>query len=294
MQNSKPQNKFGGKGKASHRGAKGGSGGGKGGGTWMFVPAAAPTVPHRGGKSFGKGMVKGGKGGKGKVMDKAALQRNALMDKLGKVDADHKVWVGGLGEDVKRGALLEHFKTVGKVKEFVILKKGAACVAFTTADDASSAIASLNGSDLNGNAIEVDVWTQKEKKERPEQEKKAKKTKTVIKNQIGKNGKSPMDLKMKEKLKAVDHSLKVWVGGLKPTTTWKELKQHFVDNGNEVKMAVPMKPGTFCVTFETEGEASSAMAVSGTEVDGKTIEVDAWAKPERRERAWEKKKKEEA
>merc|ERR1712039_78607 len=95
----------------------------------------------------------------------------------------------------------------------------------------------------------------------------------------------PIDSKMKAKLKEVDHSLKVWVGGLSEDTTWKQLKEHFKENGCEVDLCDLMKKGTAQCTFKTEDEATSAVGcLNGTELNGSTIEVDVWTKPERREK----------
>merc|ERR1711957_472642 len=99
------------------------------------------------------------KKGKGKV--KVA---NKELDKLQPLDASVKVWVAGLDENVSWKKVAEHFKEIGKAK-VALMKSGKACVAFATAGEADNAIASLNGSDMGGNTIEVDVWTQKEKKE---------------------------------------------------------------------------------------------------------------------------------
>jgi len=182
---------------------KGGKGfkGGKGGqpaGVWTFIPAGA-AAPMWGGRqviqAFGKGgkhgkgkhgkaamqviqavqqVVKGaGKGGKkgGKGKGKAASTYK-FMDKLDTIDTERKVWVGGLPKDVTRGNIVEHFKTVCHPGVFEIMR-GSACLSFKSAEDAGNVIASLNGSEMNGSAIQVDVWTQKEKKEkkqRPEGE----------------------------------------------------------------------------------------------------------------------------
>jgi len=292
-----------GKGGGKHRGGKGGSKGsfGQGAGTWMFVPAAAAIKGGRRGKgkgapiqqllqNLGKGgnRGKGGKGGKGKE------QKYKFMDQLDAIDAERKVWVGGLPKDIKRGALEQHFKSVSQPSVYEIMSKGSACIAFKTAEDADLAITSLNGSEISGKEIQVDVWTQKEKKERrPEKQEGAgkKKVKSVIKTSIlkgkmkGKKSDDPMGAAMKEKLKAVDHALKVWVGGLSEKTTWKQLKQHFTDNDSKVEIASLMKKGTAVLTFKTEDEVSSAVAsINGTEIDGKTIEVDVWTKPERKEK----------
>merc|ERR1712216_483840 len=81
---------------------------------------------------------------------------------VSKVDADKKVWVGNLtkGKDTSKD-LNELFKTAGKVTGVKSLGKSA-CVVFSTAAEAALAIASLQGSMIGGNAIEVDVWTKKE------------------------------------------------------------------------------------------------------------------------------------
>jgi len=233
------------------------------------------------------------KGGKGKGK---AASTHKFMDKLDTIDIERKVWVGGLPKDVTRGNIVEHFKTVCHPGVFEIMR-GSACLSFKSAEDAGNVIASLNGSDMNGSAIQVDVWTQKEKKEkkqRPEgetaggdkkQRLRGKKTKSGLMTTMLKNKTKPIDNKMKAKLKEVDHSLKVWVGKLSKTTTWKQLKQHFVDSGCEVDMCDLMKPGTAVVTFKTEDEASSAVAsMNGTELDDSALQVDVWTKPERREK----------
>jgi len=235
----------------------------------------APT-PRFGGmaKGFGKGFGKGG----------AGRAPNKNMDKLGKMDADRKVWVGGLDKDKDASwkKLDAHFKELDCKPSLVeIMKKGTACLGFKTADEASSAIAVVNGSDFDGNTIEVDVWTQKEKKERTGDDKPKK---HVAKTSLKKSGPKTIS-KVGEKAKAVDHDLKVWVGDLDPKTTWKELKQHFVDNGCEVDLCDIMKPGRACVTFKTSDEATSAItSVNSTELAGKTINVDVWTKPERKEK----------
>lgn len=278
---SKPWAKGGGKGKGG--GGGGGKGFGKHGGSggWVFVPMGAPT-PRLGGmaRGFGKGV---GKGGIGKGAGRAP---NKNMDKLGKMDADRKVWVGGLENDASWKKLDAHFKELDCKPSLVeIMKKGTACLGFKTADEASSAIAVVNGSEFGGNTIEVDVWTQKEKKERTGDDKPKKRAaKTSLKRSGVSAGPKTLS-KAGEKAKAVDHDLKVWVGDLNPKTTWKELKKHFVDNGCDVDLCDIMKPGRACVTFKTSDDATSAItAVNATELGGETINVDVWTKPERKEK----------
>lgn len=280
----KQQGKGGGKAQG-HRGGKGFGKPGQQQGGWVFVPAnVAPMMRVNTGFGKGKGFGKSSfvHGGKGKAKGN---DKYKFMDKLDTIDAERKVWVGGLPKDVSRGQLAKHFKEVSNPSIFEIMSKGTACLAFKTAEDAESVITSLNGSEMEGSTIEVDVWTKKEKKERPEgekREKRQKKMKGVIKTNLKQK---PGDSKMKEKLRAVDHSLKAWVGGLSEKTTWKQLKQHFTDNGCEVDLVDLMKKGTAVVTFKTEDEVTSAVgSLNSTVLDDSTIEVDVWTKPERKEK----------
>merc|ERR1712167_200809 len=78
-------------------------------------------------------------GGKGKGKSKGR-------DKMRSFDVSQKVWVGGLTEAVTWKALQELADTVGKSKWIAILAKGQACVCYGTAEEAQTAIATLNGS----------------------------------------------------------------------------------------------------------------------------------------------------
>jgi len=59
-----------------------------------------------------------------------------------------------------------------------------------------------------------------------------------------------------------------------------------VDNGCEVDLVDLLgKPGTACVSFKTEDEVAAAVgSLNGSELDGETIEVDVWTRPERKEK----------
>merc|ERR1712118_545436 len=78
--------------------------------------------------------------------------------------ADKKVWVGDIPDGVTNRELHEHFKEAGAKwsEAYGGKSKGTGGVAFKTAEEASSAISSLNGSTLNGAMITVDVWTKKD------------------------------------------------------------------------------------------------------------------------------------
>merc|ERR1712187_790052 len=107
---------------------------------------------------FGKGK------GKGKGKDAA---KKKTMDKIGKVESDLKVWVGNLAKSVDWKVLSKHFEELGFKPHMVeVMKGGKGVCTFKTAEEASSAIAAAQGSELKGKAFEVDVWEKKEKKEK--------------------------------------------------------------------------------------------------------------------------------
>jgi len=274
--------KGGGKGQSWSPGGRKGGGKSSGGGEWLFVPSFGK------GKAKGKGKSKGK--GKGKGMDKKTEQWNRTMDKLNKIDADQKVWVGGLSEKTTWKTLEKHFEESGGVKPKIteIMKAGTACCAFKDAEEAQSAIASLNGSELEGKDIEVDVWTEKEKKTAEEKKAAYEDRKAAREDRpkrkagaaFGK-GSGKANKQGGKFDKTVDPSLKVWIGGLAEKTSPGGLMKHFSENGCKAEGASLMKAGTACLTFKTDDDASSALGLTATELDGNTIEVDVWTKPEK-------------
>merc|ERR1712048_147944 len=100
------------------------------------------------------------KGAKGKV------KNEALMKKLQSIDPTCKVWVGGLAEKTTKQALTKHFADIKKPKIVDMMRKGKAVVAYDSEEDAVAAIAALNSTELDGNTLEVDVWTKPERKPR--------------------------------------------------------------------------------------------------------------------------------
>merc|ERR1712137_853888 len=91
--------------------------GGKGGiaqkiqGHGIYIQQAFAQSATRGQKKLVKGK---GKGQKGMIPAAASLKTSKYMDKLGKIDASRKVWVGGLKEGTTWKQLHEHFKDVAK------------------------------------------------------------------------------------------------------------------------------------------------------------------------------------
>lgn len=247
-------------------GGNGRKGQGKG---WGGIPAWGAVVPK-----FGKGT------GKSHNPDQKFLE------KLAKIDSSLKVWVGGLGKDFPWKKLEKHFVelTGEKPKLTHVYPKGTACIAVKTEDEVSNAIAVMNGTELSGKTLEVDVWTKPEY-EKKEKKEKAKGGKVKKSNAKGNTKKVPLSEKMIEKLKATDASCKVWVGGVAPEVTWKELKDHFTEKGCKTVIVEVMRKGTAVVTFDTADEVASAIAsVNGTELGGKTLEADVWTKQERKEK----------
>merc|ERR1719506_1807830 len=95
---------------------------------------------------------------KGKGKGKGGGKKN-----LSRISVDEKVWVGGLSESTTWKELEEHMNQAGKTIWVEVFKKGTACVAYKTAEEATNAISTMNGSELGGSSIEVDVWVKEEK-----------------------------------------------------------------------------------------------------------------------------------
>jgi len=275
-----------GKGFGSAKGKSKSWGGGGGGGSWVYMPVAPAwggwggmpqIVVMDGGKGYGKGKGQGK--GKGAPQD---MRHSKNMDKLSKIDANRKVWVGGLEEGLSWGKLEKHFTDQDckpSVTEIVSAAKGTACLAFNTAEEASTAIALVNGSELGGKEIEVDLWTQKDKREAADRRKKVIKS-GLKKEKSGEHIKkdATMAAKVMARLKKVDDDHKVKVSGLNHKCDWKKLKEHFAISGCEVDIACIVKPGTAYVALKNADDASTAVsAIGGTELDGKTLTVDAWS-----------------
>jgi len=264
----------------SKGGAKGKSGGG-----WLWVPSSFAAMPSFGGKGVGFPMAKGK--GKGTV--------DKTKEKLRTFQASQKLWVGGMSKTTTWKKLEKHVKEVAELKAAVVdvnEKKGTGVVCFKNEDDVSTAVALLNGSELDGETIEVDVWTKTEKPPKEDgedgDEKKQKKKKKNKKSGTKQVQKKPLS-KVAEMLKTVDPSLKVWVGGLSEKTTAKSLSKHFEEMFSKPKLFdIMAKGGRGVVTYETEDDVASAVGiVNGSELDGNVLEVDVWTKPEKKEKKGE-------
>eukprot|EP00406_Dinophysis_acuminata_P009639 CAMPEP_0179234318 /NCGR_PEP_ID=MMETSP0797-20121207/12827_1 /TAXON_ID=47934 /ORGANISM="Dinophysis acuminata, Strain DAEP01" /LENGTH=191 /DNA_ID=CAMNT_0020941493 /DNA_START=77 /DNA_END=648 /DNA_ORIENTATION=+ len=149
--------KGGGKGDKGDKGGSGGSGGKgaskgsglfKGGSSIGWMPAVwHPQFQKKGGWDGGKG---GGKGWRQKA----------------KAEPAKTVWVGNIPEGLTSQELKAHAAQVGSPKwaeVFTGKSSGTGAVGYGTAEETEVAIATLNGTELNGVAILCDVWEQKAK-----------------------------------------------------------------------------------------------------------------------------------
>jgi len=219
-------------------------------------------------------------------------------EKLKNTDASLKVWIGGLSEKTTCKTLEKHFEAaVEKPSITEIMGKGSAVLAYKTVEQVSEAVASLDGSELDGKNIQVDVWVEKPKSERPPRKAAPKLKpqpklaaqavrKVMIKNGKGAKGakvagkSTEADRKMKEKLAKIPASQKVWIGGLDEKTTWKQLEKHLAEVAKP--KITHIHKGKGVAAYESEEEAATVIAaLNGSELAGANLEVDVWTKPER-------------
>jgi len=90
------------------------------------------------------------------------------MNKINKVEADLKMWIGGVPKGTKWKELETHIEESCGIKPKVteVMGKSAAVCTFDTSDEVAAAISTLTGTEFNGSTLEADVWTVKEKKEK--------------------------------------------------------------------------------------------------------------------------------
>ncbi|CAJ1397703.1 unnamed protein product [Effrenium voratum] len=238
------------------------------GGSWVFIPAGQPVDTALRGKG------------------QRALQKqpSKYEEKLRATDPTLKVWIGGLSADTTWKDLENHFATVAKPAITDIMKKGTAVVAYKTVEDVETAVASMNGTELKGNVIEVDVWVQQPKTQKPIAAKKLPVKKApMVKQAKAKptaKAKAATD-KMKEKLAAFSASQKVWVGGLTEATTWKELDTHMANVAKPKLTHVYRSTGV--VVYESEEDVTTAISLlDGSELNGNVLQLDVWTMPEKK------------
>merc|ERR1719428_2478385 len=107
-------------------------------------------------------MMGGGKGGgKGRPSNNPAV----------KVPPPRKVFIGGLPELGSEGLstelnkkLKEHCTQAGECSYAEVGRKGTGVACFKTDEEASTAVAMLNGSVFEGNVLQVNAWEKKQYK----------------------------------------------------------------------------------------------------------------------------------
>jgi len=109
----------------------------------------------------GQGAVLKGSPLPAKAKAKAKSNNSNVIQKLKGIDSSCKVWIGGLSEKTTQNTLSNHFAKFAKPKVVDLMKKGKAVAAYESEEEAAGAIAALNATKLDGNTIEVDVWTTK-------------------------------------------------------------------------------------------------------------------------------------
>ncbi|CAE7858070.1 unnamed protein product, partial [Symbiodinium microadriaticum] len=244
----------------------------------------SPEKPKgcRAGMSWSKGWGKDWSKGKGK----SSASEDAA--KLATIDASQKVWVGSIPEGVDWKTLQQHFNQVSRtIYAAVFPRSGTGCVAYKTPEEVQAAVQSLNRSWLGPAQIEVDYFIT------PAGRKGKGKTgysngdmgvwkpmfqKTWTPSWGGGKGKGKGkglsgDV---QKLRSIDNSLKVWVGGLDGSVTWKSLEEHFTQVAKPTWATVFPK-GTGCVALPTANDVQLAVSMlNGTSVGGCVIEVDVF------------------
>jgi len=81
-----------------------------------------------------------------------------------------------------------------------------------------------------------------------------------------------------EKLKTIDNSCKVWVGGLDGSVTWKLLQDHF-GQASKPTWATVFPKGTGCVAYATMQEAQQAIySLNGSFIGQCRLQCDVFTK----------------
>mmetsp|Transcript_116637 Transcript_116637/g.161889 ORF Transcript_116637/g.161889 Transcript_116637/m.161889 type:complete len:111 (-) Transcript_116637:85-417(-) len=83
-----------------------------------------------------------------------------------RIEPSLKVWIGNLPEGATWKELQTLANECGTTKWVEVFKgkgAGTGMVAYSTAEEVSTAVTTLNGKELNGQKIEADVWVKAEK-----------------------------------------------------------------------------------------------------------------------------------
>jgi len=242
----------------------------------------------------------GGKGVKGDSSDKGKGKGGGKDDtaqdmaKLKEIPSEQKVWIGSLPPGTNWKQLQMHFNSVGRsIYVAVFEKSNTGCVAFKTAHEVQQAVSQLNGSMLGPGVIQVDYFTASDKPKKGgfkggwrKGKGKGDDATNLVYQLISKLGGGGFGGKGKgkgkskgageiKKLKSIDPSQKVWVGGLNKSVTWKQLEEHF----NQVAKTTWASTfgSTGCVAYSNADEATSAIAMlNGSVLGDCVLQVDVF------------------
>jgi len=163
-----------------------------------------------------------------------------------------KVFVHGVKQETSQEDIKAEFDKFGKVVDSFNPGKGFAFVTFHTAEEATAAAEALNGKEVCGSTVSVNVSKPKEKSKANEKE----------------GGKAKKNKKEKKE------GIRVFVNNVSEGTSQDDLKAAFAAHGTVTDAYNPGKGFAF-VNFDTEEEANAAIeALSGKEVCGKEVECN--------------------
>jgi len=168
-------------------------------------------------------------------------------------DEGCKLFVHGVKQETDSDKLKEVFEKFGKVTDSFNPGKGFAFVTFSTPEEAIAAVEALNGKEVFGHTISVNVSKPKVKPEADKESGKAAKAK---------------------KIKTAIESVRLFVSNVNENTSQDDLKAAFAGHGTVTDAYNPGKGFAF-VNFATADEAQAAIdALSGKEVCGQVIECN--------------------
>ncbi|KAL5760532.1 hypothetical protein ACOSP7_019039 [Xanthoceras sorbifolium] len=191
----------------------------------------------------------------------AAVAEEASVDTSSEIS--RRLYVGNIPRNVDNAELTKIFEEHGAVEKAEVMydkysgrSRRFAFVTMKTAEDANAAIEKLNGTEIGGREIKVNIT------EKPLQ--------------------SPdLSLLQAEDSQFIDSPHKVYVGNLAKTVTTEILKNFFSDKGKVVSAKVSRVPGTSkssgfgFVSFSSEEEAEAAISsLNNSLLEGQKIRVN--------------------
>jgi len=163
-----------------------------------------------------------------------------------------KVFVHGVKQETCDDDIKAEFEEFGKVIDSFNPGKGFAFVTFYTPEEATAAAEALNGKEVCGSTVSVNVSKPKEKSQADDKE----------------------GAKAKKNKKEKKEGIRVFVNNVSEETSQDDLKAAFAAHGTVTDAYNPGKGFAF-VNFDTEDEANAAIeAMNGKEVCGKEVECN--------------------